>query len=587
MTQFFEYLSAKYEPSSVDEVNRRLLELSSLFEISQHLNASLDLKQILNNLLFIPMGRLLIPKGAIFLREEDTFRIRMVKGFTAKLPEKGFPAGPLPEEPVIFQPEQSPEKLPEILKFGRENRFKIFLPIKSASEIVGGVLFGAKLNGTAFSEEEINFLTSLANISASAIENALHLKQIQDINRQLDQKIQQLSTLFEITQGLSATLKVETIIKYLTNALMGQMLVSRYSVAMWRQDKLEVAETRGVQQNLEPLIREIEAVLPQQIINCEQADVSKTINKLLRQSGMELLIPLRHQNRNFGYLLLGARLSREPFDESDIEFLSTLASQAVISLENARLFLQAIEKQKLEDELNVARTIQNKLLPRSLPKIPGYDFYGLNHSSKQVGGDYYDFIPLRNNRLALAIGDVSGKGVPASLLMANLQAGLRTILQEDMPLPKIVQNLNLLIYQNTDPDKYITFFIGILDTAKNTLEFVNAGHNPPYLFSPTKGITSLRAGGIILGMLPEFTYETGLIRLEKGDVLLCYTDGVNEAINLNEEEFGEERIEALLKTEASRSCKQIAERIINAITTFSNSAEQYDDITVLLAKRTE
>ncbi len=587
MTQFFEYLSAKYEPSSIDEVNRRLLELSSLFEISQHLNASLDLKQILNNLLFIPMGRLLIPKGAIFVREKDTFRIRMVKGVSGNLFEKKFPAGTLPDEPVIFHPDQSTESLPEILQLGRDNGFKIFLPIKSSNEIIGGVLFGAKLTGTEFSEEEINFLTSLANISASAVENALHLKQIQDINRQLDQKIQQLSTLFEITQGLSATLQEKTIIKYLTNALIGQMLISRYTVAVLRDGTLKTMETRGVRHNLDSLIREIETTLPQQILNCSSPNNCQTLTNLLRKAGMELLIPLQHQNQNFGYLLLGPRLNGRPFEESDIEFLSTLASQAVISLENARLFLEAIEKQKLEDELNVARKIQENLLPRSLPEIHGYDFFGLNQSSKQVGGDYYDFIPLRNNRLALAIGDVSGKGVPASLLMANLQAGLRTILQEDMPLPKIVQNLNLLIYQNTDPDKYITFFIGILDPANHILEFVNAGHNPPYLYSATNGITKLKAGGIILGMLPEFTYETGVVRLEKGDVLLCYTDGVNEAINLQDEEFGEDRIEALLKKEANQPCEKIAYEINNAITRFSDSIEQYDDITVLLVKRTD
>ena len=209
--------------------------------------------------------------------------------------------------------------------------------------------------------------------------------------------------------------------------------------------------------------------------------VNPSLKNRLLELGAKVIIPMRHQNRSLGIIFLGEKLNKNPYSETELEFLSTIVNQAIISLENSRLFKETLEKERMEQELQVAKIIQKKLLPQGDHSHCGYDIWGLNSPSKEVGGDYFDIIPINDKQFALAIGDVSGKSIPAALLMANLQAGLRTIITENQHLDKVVGKLNNLIYQNTDVDRYITFFIGILDIATHEFNFVNAGHNPPFL----------------------------------------------------------------------------------------------------------
>jgi sigma-B regulation protein RsbU (phosphoserine phosphatase) len=169
--------------------------------------------------------------------------------------------------------------------------------------------------------------------------------------------------------------------------------------------------------------------------------------------------------------------------------------------------------------------------------------------------------------------------------MANLQAGLRMIIDEDLPLSTVVSKLNRLIYQNTDMDKYITFFIGILELKTNQFQYVNAGHNPPMYLAQSGKFHLLDEGGIILGMMPEYQYQTGNIKFRSGDLLLCYTDGVNEALNKDDEEFGEEKLQEIILKHKSKKAQQLAEIIVRDIKDFCEGVPQYDDITLLIAKR--
>jgi sigma-B regulation protein RsbU (phosphoserine phosphatase) len=240
----------------------------------------------------------------------------------------------------------------------------------------------------------------------------------------------------------------------------------------------------------------------------------------------------------------------------------------------------------MEEELNVARNIQKKLLPKAFPSIESYEIYGVNHSSKQVGGDYYDIISLDDQRIALAIGDVSGKGVPASLLMANLQAALRVLIKIDLPLNEVVSRLNHLIYENTTTDKFITFFVAILNIKTHELEYVNAGHNNPVLRKRSGELIFLDKGGLILGVLPEYTYELGQAKLQPGDLLLAYTDGVNEAVNEKGDEWGEEALYDLVRQHnQNEPIQELIDRILVAIDKFAGNIPQADDVTMLGLKR--
>lgn len=587
MAGLLDYLSDKYHTENIKEINRRLIELSSLFEISQILNSSLDLNQVLNNILLIPMGRLMLSKGIIYLKDQGKLSPKLWKGLPDIIAEKPLQIADLaPEIGIIEGSGNEIADMEADVEHFNQNQLALIVPIRSQEKLIGIIVYGTKLNKKPFTAEEKDFLSSLANLSAAAIENALQVEEIRNVNQQLDERIQQLKTLFDIAQGLSATLESEKIIKLLSYALMGQMLVYHYAIVVYGEEGLQKYDGKGFSQDTlesllqtEPDLLNVDSPTPIDKLS------NKKLSKKLLKIGARVIIPMLHQNKFLGFILLGEKINKQHYSEMDLEFLATIVSQAIISMENARLFIETIEKQRIEQELQVAKSIQKKLLPREIVQIQGYDTWGINNSSKEVGGDYFDVIPISSKRFALAIGDVSGKSVPAALIMANLQAGLRMIISENPHLDKIVGKLNNLIYQNTDLDKYITFFIGVLDSESHEFTYVNAGHNPPMFIDSKNKFYFLEEGGIILGMMPDFIYKVGKIKFNSDDLLVCYTDGVNEALSMEEEEFGEERLRDLIIKNRKLDAQQLSDKIIEEIYQFCEGAPQYDDITLLTTKR--
>ncbi|MDZ7371777.1 MAG: serine/threonine-protein phosphatase, partial [candidate division KSB1 bacterium] len=212
--------------------------------------------------------------------------------------------------------------------------------------------------------------------------------------------------------------------------------------------------------------------------------------------------------------------------------------------------------------------------------------YGLNQPSRMVGGDYFDCIPLSDGRVVLAVGDVSGKGLGAALLMSNLHAGLHTLLQSGLPMNEMINRLNDLIYRHTDFDKFITFFYAELDPQSRLLRYVNAGHNPPMLCRSDGGIELLTEGGLILGMLEDVDYMIGQVELRSGDLLTAYTDGVTDARNGADELFDEDRLAELVRSAARANLRadEVCMQIVKAVEDFSRDLPQADDITLLIVK---
>jgi sigma-B regulation protein RsbU (phosphoserine phosphatase) len=305
----------------------------------------------------------------------------------------------------------------------------------------------------------------------------------------------------------------------------------------------------------------------------------------LRAMGVHIVVPMMLQGESKGLVLLGEKLSRAPYDPADLDLVSSLGNLAIISLENARLFKEAIEKQKMEDELQIARGIQKGLLPSVLPSLPSMEIAATNISSRQVGGDYYDVIASSGGRHVIAIGDVSGKGTPASLLMANLQATIRALVPLELPLSELTARVNDLMCQNTGSDRFVTFFWGEIDPRERTLTYVNAGHNYPYLLHPDGTALRLDRGGMILGVMPTLTpYEHDRIALRSGDLLVLFTDGVSEAMSAEGREYGEERLEAVLAAHRDCSAQEILDAVHRDILEFARGAAQSDDITMMILK---
>ncbi len=301
-----------------------------------------------------------------------------------------------------------------------------------------------------------------------------------------------------------------------------------------------------------------------------------------------VVIPMFARLRLIGFLALGSTVRGGDYTPEIIEILNAITRQIALASENLRLLEENLEKRRLEEQLSIARDIQHGLLPQSIPDTPGLDVAANCRFSLEVAGDYYDVIALRDGKTVFAVGDVSGKGAGAALIMASLQASLRTAVKAGIDLRKLVSEVNDLIWQNTPIEQYITFFVGMFDPNDYSLTYVNAGHNPPMLLGKKSGtITELNDGGLILGMMPGVEYVNGKVILEPHDRLILFTDGVSEAMNSTDEEFGEHRIGQLMQKSQSESCKEAVKLIEREVIKFHGSNTFDDDFTLLIASTTD
>ena len=303
-------------------------------------------------------------------------------------------------------------------------------------------------------------------------------------------------------------------------------------------------------------------------------------------------MPLRTRTEILGVLLLGERRHRARFTAHEKQVLRAGADQFALMIENARLTDRVVEQEALRRDIALASEVQRRLLPDAPPRAEGVDFAAASVPARRIGGDYYDFVELRDRGIGIALADVSGKGVAAALIMSVVQASLRIISsEEEVAPPRLVARINRFVYQSTPESKYATFFYARLDERR--LRYVNAGHNAPYLLRANRGSTAdsapleieqLSVGGTVVGMFPEMDYEEDTVEQGPGDFLLAFTDGVPEAHNADTEEFGEERLQQLLRQTAHLSANEISARISAEMKHWIGDAEQYDDLTFIVMK---
>jgi sigma-B regulation protein RsbU (phosphoserine phosphatase) len=298
-----------------------------------------------------------------------------------------------------------------------------------------------------------------------------------------------------------------------------------------------------------------------------------------------LCVPLMVKAELKGVLTVYNKKGSAQFTEDDQRLLAIIAAQSAQVVENARLLESEQAFLRMKEEIRLASKIQADLLPKEAPVITGYDIAGRSIPAQIVGGDYFDFIPMDNDRLGLCLGDVSGKGLPASLLMANVQATLRGQALLATSAHECIRRSNRLLHLSTSSEKFVTLFYGILDPRAHALRFTNAGHENPFLLSEGKQVNRLRDGGLVLSILEDFPYQEATVGLAPGDVLVVYSDGISEAINPNQEQFGEERLHALLEDHRHESANEIIEIILQAVRQHANGASQMDDMTLVVLKR--
>ena len=551
-------------------------DLGALYETSRLLSGSLDVGFILGNLLLTAMSRALTTRGAVLLWDEGAgaYRVAAQRGIGGLTEGTALDLPPLDVGTAL-----TGEAVPDVL---RAHKVALLLPIRFGSRDVGVVGLGGRLTGVPYTDDELSFLRSLVSMTAPALENARTVEQLQAANRSLDTKIQQLETLFELSQAFAGARDRTAQARLLALTLMGQTTALQHAFLTQRPGgDFEVLGARGFAKAL------FDDGVIQQLCALDGPFHPDAEDDALRAAGAKLIVPLKQGGATCGVLVLGAKASGHGYDEADAELLEAIGSIALTAVRNAYLLDEQVEKRRMEEEMRLARSIQERLLPQRLPTVDGVDLAAVAIPSRAIGGDLYDAVVLRDGRLLVAVADVTGKGVPAALLMANIQACLHVLLPDPGPLDEAVARINRVICENTNADKFITAFFAAYDPATGALEYVNAGHNPPYVVRAAGEVEELREGGLLLGVMAGLPYTLGRSALAPGDVLALFTDGVTEAMGGAQEEFGEERvIDVLLAHRTAPAAVQI-EAMKAAVEAFTGPvAERYDDFTLIILRAT-
>ena len=569
-------------PNPSNDSLRSRFELKTLLDTSRLLIESHDTDFILNNLLLIVMGKLFTPKSAIILRDEGgkSWKLMRAKGRTGLSEGCQFPSGA--HEGNADKPYFTLEELPQpFASCFEESGLELFFPIRTSTEHLGYLCVAPKIGGKPYSRTELEFVENLVIISAVALSNSMLVSRLKSTNRELDQKVQELNTLFEVSREFNALVDRSQMLSVFRFTLMGQMMVRRFFFLMRLEGQPQFILQQGLKGSItkaekeQLLLTEAECVFTHEL---------ESVPAFLPENEIEVLVRVKFQEE-CAVIGIGPKASRQPYSKSDINLLISLGNLAFLSIQKTFLLEARIEKERMEEELTIARTIQNTLFPSPLPKPEPFDIAALNIPSRQVGGDYYDVLCSDARHLYMAIADVTGKGIPASLLMANLQAMIHVLSPLRLDMAETTGKINDIIYANTPSDKFISFFWGRADLETLIFEFCNAGHNPPVYWNAQKQATELLTdGGMLLGALNTMIpYQSGKIKLQTGDVVVMFTDGISEAMNEADEEFGEERIAEIVAANHQKSAQELKQLILEEVKLFCKG-NYGDDVTMLVFK---
>lgn len=566
-------------------VGKRLSELLALLDFSTTLNRSLELSEILDLVLLVVIGETQASWASIALKgDEGLFRFMARRGASAPRKDApGFAAeGAEGLERAVGPDDPKLEK--DCFELLTSLNADLVTPLRKGPRLIGLLVLGKRPGG--YGAGERSFVEALSISAAVSIDNGRVYEELQHLNQKLTLKVYQLDSLFDITRELLVAVDAKRVREVLIASAMGQPLATRCALVGSKR-----VDVRGVK--LDPaqldLLRSETPKLDAKEEGVVRVDALEPgpLRDLLEGNGFEVVLPLRSGGDTHGVLLVGRKANGQPVGEDDVDFLRSLAAQGAAALDRQRLTREWVEKQKLEKEMAVARQIQRGLLPESDPSIEGWDIAGVNIPCLTVGGDYYDYVESSGGKLGVAIADVSGKGTGPALLMASVQASLRTLSGlGDLPLDVLFSRLNEIVFRSTESSKYVTVFYSLLDPANGELTYVNAGHVYPLLLRGGGDVESLSQGSQVVGLLPEVQVEVGCTRLDPGDLLVLYTDGLSETRSPDGEEFEEGgRIVKTARAVANLSAREIVGRLVSAVRAFAAEAGLSDDLTLVVVKR--
>ena len=302
-----------------------------------------------------------------------------------------------------------------------------------------------------------------------------------------------------------------------------------------------------------------------------------------------LVVPIAMPGRRLGVLAVADKESRDgrvlDFTPADARLLALFANQAAAAIDTTRLHREALEKERIERELELAAAIQRQLLPRDLPRLAGLELAGSTLPTRQVGGDYFDFFPLSGGRLGFVVADVSGKGIPAALLVSTVHAAIYLQIDASETIVELVSRIDKHLQRFSAAHKFLTLFFGVVEPGAGLLRYVSAGHNPAIVARRSGQIERLSATGVPLGLVPNGSWTEETVPFGPGDLVCAYTDGFTEATNADEQEFGLDRLERELTSDLGLPARELSDRLFRAVAVFAQGMPQYDDQTLLIVRR--
>lgn len=598
-----------------DASEEAIQDLQALNRIAQVLNQAVDMQSALDRALAQLVAQMDLETGWIFLREPSNQEKWEGPGFKL-VAHEGLPPAMRLDNPEAWDKgcdcqtlclngkledaynEVRCSRLGGVSGDRRQLAVHASAPLRSGDQILG-ILNVAAPSWDSFSERALSLLENAGAQIGSALERA----RLYDLLR--ERRAHEQATLLDFTNQLLSRTDLKEIMEYLVEEV--QKLLGADACALllpdeanpgtlrfaaasgWRSDPLQeerkvpADERTGagrVMRTQRPII--LEESDPQQ-------DTSWRPDWLpAEEFATTGIVPLIANGHSVGVLLIEAREPRQ-LQENELRFLQLAGNQAALALEKARWQQEQIQRQRLEEELSVARQIQLSMLPVSVPQFDGWEFSVHYVTARQVGGDFYDFFDLPPKagkpRLGLVVADVAGKGVPAALFMALSRTTIRNVAIGERTPGAALEKANELILEDSRADLFLSAFYGSLDLDGGEFVYCNAGHNPPiWIPSGADGQQEMSGDGIVLGVLPEISLEEGAVILQPGDMVVLYTDGVTEAMNEEMEEFGVERLKQAIP-HSPEGAEDVVEAIVSAVNEHAGDAPRWDDFTLVVARR--
>lgn len=418
-------------------------------------------------------------------------------------------------------------------------------------------------------------------------------------NTQLRRAVQELSTLNDLSRAIGASLQSEEVMQTIisrslkaVNAEQGVVtLLDRHRSDSGKFQANTLVRATGSSIGPSGSFHATQAILGWMQLNKKPLSIADT-SADARFAGVVwdanvrslLCVPLLIKSQLTGVLAVYNKKDGQPFDADDERLLAIIASQSAQIVDNARLYEEEKALSKMREQLRLTAEIQAHLLPRATPVIPGYEVAGRSAAAQEMGGDYFDYNALQDGAWSIALGDVSGKGLPASLLMANVQGMIRLLSSLGLAPSDVMSRANRLLCHSTPPERFVTFFYSTLDPSSHVLTFCNAGHSPGLHFH-RGGVGRLVTRGAVLGMIESLEYQQAAVTLEPGDVVVIYSDGVTDAVDGADGEFGEERLCEVVNEHRHRSAAEILDALFDAVDRHQRGQPQYDDTTAVVIKR--